>query len=341
MVVASSTVLRRIGRDVAAVVVRSAIESGALRPARTVRWVVVSVDLVVATPSFLDMTVVGLEALPALGEERFAGDLLRSPGGGAITAVAATRLGLRTALVAPLGEDLAGEFVRAELEQEGILVSGQRAARTPQTLVMPFGDDRAMVTVDPGARARAADVAVLEPRAVAANIEQLDIVPSGAHGYITCGDDDARAFARRLPHGIGRMRALLCDRSDALVLTGESRLEDAAAQLAQMVETVVVMAGAHGTLTMLGGRRVDAPDFDTGPAVDTTGDRDLICAAYAWADLGGADAATSIAWACLYSQLAMTVPTATGGAVSEERLLQEGAARGLVPPPRAQRTMSA
>jgi sugar/nucleoside kinase (ribokinase family) len=294
-------------------------------------------DLVVATPSFLDMTVVGLEALPALGEERFAGDLLRSPGGGAITAVAATRLGLSTALVAPLGEDLAGEFVRAELEQEGVTVAGQRAPRTPQTLVMPFGDDRAMVTVDPGPRARAADVLELEPRAVALNLEQLDLVPEGARGYVTCGDDDARAFARRLPDGISRMRALFLDRSDALVLTGADELEDAAAQLAECVETVVVMHGAHGTLTMLGGRRVEAPDFDTGRAVDTTGDRDLICAAYAWADLGGADPATCVAWACLYSQLAMTVPTATGGAVTEERLLQEGAARGLVPPPRAER----
>jgi sugar/nucleoside kinase (ribokinase family) len=295
-------------------------------------------DLVVATPSFLDMTIVGLEALPALGEERFAGDLLRSPGGGAITAVAATRLGLRTALVAPLGEDLAGEFVRGELEHEGVTVAGQRAARTPQTLVMPFGDDRAMVTVDPGARALAADVAALEPRAVAANLEQVRLVPEQARGYITCGDDDARAFARRLPAGVDRMRALFLDRTDALVLTGENELEDAAAQLARLVETVVVMHGAHGTLTMLGGRRVEAPDFDTGPAVDTTGDRDLISAAYAWADLGGADAATCVAWACLYSQLAMTVPTATGGAVTEERLLQEGVARGLVPPPRAQRT---
>jgi hypothetical protein len=34
-------------------------------------------DLVVATPAFLDMTVVGLEGLPALGQETFAGDLLR------------------------------------------------------------------------------------------------------------------------------------------------------------------------------------------------------------------------------------------------------------------------
>jgi sugar/nucleoside kinase (ribokinase family) len=297
----------------------------------------VSFDLVIATPAFLDLTVVGLEALPALGEERFAGDLLRSPGGGAITAVAATRLGLSTALVAPLGDDLAGEFVRDELEHEGVTVAGPRSPRTPQTLVMPFGDDRAMVTVDPGVRARAADVVALEPRAVAANLDQIACVPSGARGYITCGDDDARAFARRLPPALSRMRALYLDRSDALALTGESRLEDAAARLAQAVEIVVVMHGAHGTLTMLGGSRVDAPDFDTGPAVDTTGDRDLICAAFAWADLRGADAASSVAWACLYSQLAMTVPTATGGAVTEERLLQEGAARGLMPPPRVDR----
>ena len=296
-----------------------------------------SVDIVIATPSFMDLTVVGLEALPALGEERFAGDMLRSPGGGAITAVAATRLGLSAALVAPLGEDLAGEFVRDALEHEGVIVAGARAARTPQTLVLPFGDDRAMVTVDPGARARAADVAALEPRAVAANIEQLDLVPESAHAYITCGDDDARAFARRLPRGSERTRALFLDRTDALVLTGAERLEDAAEQLAQSVANVVVMNGAHGTLTLLGGRRVESPDFDTGPAVDTTGDRDLICAAYAWADLRGADPATCVAWACLYSQLAMTVPTATGGAVTEDRLLQEGASRGLVPPPRAAR----
>jgi sugar/nucleoside kinase (ribokinase family) len=298
----------------------------------------VSIDLVVTTPAFLDLTVVGLEGLPALGEERFAGDLVRSPGGGAITAVAAARLGLRTAIVAPLGEDLPGEYVRGELEQEGITVAGPRAARTPQTIVMPFGDDRAMVTVDPGARARATDVAALSPRAVAANLEQLDCVPEGARGYITCGDDDARAFARRLPPSIGRTRALFLDRSDALVLTGANRLEEAAAQLSRSVETVVVMHGAHDTLAMLGGRRVEAPDFETGPAVDTTGDRDLLAAAYAWADLGGADAATCLAWARLYSQLAMTVPTATAGAVTEERLLHEGTARGLVPPPQTART---
>ena len=39
-----------------------------------------SVDVVVAVPVFMDMTFVGLEGLPGLGEERFAGDLVRTPG---------------------------------------------------------------------------------------------------------------------------------------------------------------------------------------------------------------------------------------------------------------------
>ena len=78
------------------------------------------VDLAVATPVFLDYTFVGLEGLPGPGEERFAGDLLRSPGGGAITAIGAVRLGLSAAVAAPLGNDLPGIFVRQTLQEEGI-----------------------------------------------------------------------------------------------------------------------------------------------------------------------------------------------------------------------------
>ena len=86
-------------------------------------------DLIVATPAFLDLTFVGLEALPALGEERFAGDLVRSPGGGAITAVAAARLGLNTALVAPLGDDLPASTCARSSRQEGVRVGGRARPR--------------------------------------------------------------------------------------------------------------------------------------------------------------------------------------------------------------------
>jgi ribokinase len=289
-------------------------------------------EFAVSTPAFLDLTFVGLEALPGPGEERFAGDLLRSPGGGAITAVAAARLGMQTALVAPLGTDLAGEIVRREVEAEGVTVAGFRPDRTAQTVVMPVGEERTMVTVDPGARARGADLAALNPVAVAANLEQLELIPDGARIYLTCGDDDARAFSGRLPAALAGAQALFLSSADALVLTAAGSVEEAAEQLADSVETVALTLGARGILAIAGRRRVEVPDFDAGPVVDTTGDRDLLCAAYAWADMRGADVEESIAWAQLYSRLAMTVPTGTGGALTEERLLEEGGERGLMRP---------
>jgi sugar/nucleoside kinase (ribokinase family) len=295
---------------------------------------VLSIELAVATPAFLDLTCVGLEMLPAPGEERFAGELLRSPGGGAITAVAAARLGLQTALVAPLGSDLGGEYVRRELEDEGVAIAGFRTKRTPETVVMPVGEERTMVTVDPGVRARASDVAALTPVAIAANLDQLDLLPNGTRSYLTCGDDDARAFSRQLPPKPVGARALFLNASDALVLTNTDSPEAAAEMLGDWVQSVVITLGAERVIAVTGGRRVEIPDFETGPVVDTTGDRDLLCAAYAWADLRGANADERLSWAQLYSRLAMGVPTATGGAVSEERLLEEGAKRGLSRPSR-------
>jgi ribokinase len=295
---------------------------------------VLSIELAVATPAFLDLTFVGLESLPSPGEERFAGELLRSPGGGAITAVAAARLGLQTALVAPLGSDLGGEYVRRELEEEGVAVAGFRTKRTPETVVMPVGEERTMVTVDPGVRARASDVAALTPVAIAANLDQLDLLPNGTRSYLTCGDDDARAFSRQLPPKPVGARALFLNAPDALVLTNTESPEAAAEVLGEWVQSVVITLGADRALAVTGGHRVEIPDFDTGAVVDTTGDRDLLCAAYAWADLRGADADERLSWAQLYSRLAMGVPTATGGAVTEERLLEEGAKRGLSRPSR-------
>ena len=288
-----------------------------------------SIELAVATPAFLDLTFVGLEALPEPGEERFAGELMRSPGGGAITAVAAARLGLQTALVAPLGNDLAGEYVRRALEAEGVAVAGFRTKRTPETVVMPVGADRTMVTVDPGIRARADDVSALTPVAIAANLDQLDLLPNGTRSYLTCGDDDARAFSGKLPPRPVGARAMFLNAPEALVLTGADTAEAAAERLADWVPTVVITLGADRAIAMTGGKHVELRDFDVGPVVDTTGDRDLLCAAYAWADLRGAEAGDRLSWAQLYSQLAMGVPTATGGAVTESRLLEEGAKHGL------------
>jgi sugar/nucleoside kinase (ribokinase family) len=293
-------------------------------------------ELVVATPVFLDLTFVGLESLPALGEEKFAADMIRTPGGGAITAVAASRLGVAAAVAAPLGEDVAGDLVRGALADEGVKWVGTRPApRTPTTVVLPFGGDRAMVTIDPGARAQSADVAAQSPRAVAASLDQLFIIPEGALAFITCGDDDSRAYAGRPPAALKGVHALFVSKREALTLTGLGTLDDAAAALAELADTVVVTLAAEGAMALHNGEVTRFAAEPVAEPIDTTGAGDLLTAAYIWADLRGAEPADRLRWAVLYASLAVNTPSGIGGALTEAELVRAGTALDLVPPPLA------
>jgi sugar/nucleoside kinase (ribokinase family) len=293
-----------------------------------------SADVVVTAPVFMDLTFVGLEAIPKLGEERFAGALLRSPGGGAINAIGAARLGLKTALASPIGADFEGRHIGRALEEEGISVLTREGARTATTVVMPWDGERAMVTFDPNLTARADDVARFAPRAVIVGLHQLDLPPDGATVYATCGDDGAHLYAGKLPAALDGAHALLVNTREGLVLTGERTPEDVARMLGQHVRIAVVTLGPDGALAQVDGEIVRAPGFDFQP-VDTTGAGDLLCSAFVWADSSGADVETALRWAVLYASLSVTVATGAAGAVPLARLLEEGSNRGLPPLPKA------
>jgi len=291
-------------------------------------------DLACAEPAFLDLTMTGLDAIPGPGEERLATDFLRSPGGGAITAVGAARLGLSSALVSPLGDDAVGILLRSLLADDGVHWSGRLVDRSPVTVIMPAGGDRAMATFDPGEGVTASELAAVDPRAVVLSIPRLPLAPAGARVYVSIGDVDARALAGGdLPPELSSARALLVNEREAGLLTGASDPETAATALARVAPLVIVTLGAQGALAAGADGVVRVPGVAV-EVVDTTGAGDLFAAAYVWADHWGAGLTERLRWSVLYASLSVRVATAVAGAVTLRALLEEGAEHGLASPVR-------
>lgn len=272
-----------------------------------------TVDVVCADPVFLDLTFTELPGLPPAGAELFARDLHVSPGGAAITAIGLARLGLRSALTAPLGSDVAGRTLREILEAEGVICAAAEVPRTPVTVVLPFAGDRAMVSYAPPPEGNLASLARLNPRAVVVALERLQAVPARPLLYAVLADPQVDQLAGSLPRRLAQARALLANRSEAQRLTGTPSPEEAALALAEVVPTAVVTCGPDGAVAASHGvvHAAPAPPVE---AVDTTGAGDLFTAAYVWGDLADLPLEERLRRAVVYASLSVRAPTATAGA---------------------------
>jgi sugar/nucleoside kinase (ribokinase family) len=119
-------------------------------------------DLLVLGDCNPDLVLAGEQVQPAFGQvERLvdAADLTIG-GSAAILACGAARLGLRTALIAVIGDDLFGSFMREALAERGVDTRGivvDPAARTGITVILSRPSDRAVLTFPGTISALAAD----------------------------------------------------------------------------------------------------------------------------------------------------------------------------------------
>ena len=194
-----------------------------------------AVDLACAEPAFLDLTMVGLDAIPAPG---------RGAAGDGLPALARRRRdhrGRRGAARAVQRARLAARRRRASASccarcspTTACAGTAGLVARTPVTVIMPTDGDRAMATFDPGEGVTAAELAAVEPRAVVLSIPRLPLAPAGARVYVSVGDIDARALAGgELPAELGRRAGAAGQRARGAPADRAADAETAAAQLAR------------------------------------------------------------------------------------------------------------
>ncbi|MEU1662726.1 ribokinase [Streptomyces sparsogenes] len=286
-------------------------------------------DLLVVGSANADL-VIGVDRRPAAGETVLGSDLAVHPGGkGANQAVAAARLGARTALLARVGDDAHGRLLldsqrAAGVDTAGVLVGG---APTGVALITvdPSGDNS--IVVSPGANARlspddvraAADL-LASARVVSVQLEvPLETVAAVAEAVRTAGGDTGPRLVLN-PSPPAALPAEVLAACDPLVLNEhEARFllgEDpagreeapeawAAALLARGPRSVVVTLGAGGALVADRDRTVLVPSLPV-EAVDTTGAGDAFTGALAWRLGVGDDLETAVRFAVRVGAAAVT-----------------------------------
>jgi ribokinase len=279
-------------------------------------------DLLVVGSANADL-VIGVERRPAAGETVLGTDLAVHPGGkGANQAVAAARLGARTALLARVGDDAYGRLLldsqrAAGADTVGVLVGG---APTGVALITvdPSGDNS--IVVSPGANAlltpediRAAAGLFHASRVVSAQLEipletVVEVVRSLAPGSrFVLNPSPPRPLPAEV---LAACDPLIVNEHEAKVILGEAcageEPEDRARMLLAMgPKSVVVTLGSQGALvaSSSGAERVPSVKVE---AVDTTGAGDSFTAALAWKLGAGATLAEAAAYAARVGAAAVT-----------------------------------
>jgi ribokinase len=290
------------------------------------------IDVVCTAHPFLDLHIGGLGRLPRLGEELTGAELRLTPGGSGTIAIGCARLGLRTAICAPVPDDKLGRVLAELLEHSGVDWIGPTGGRCPVCITVPVDGDRAMITYHPGAQPGTTYERCREARAWVADLEEFEGVDRTGRTYAVVGHEDALALGSRWRAAAGGVTVVIANRAEARALTGHDVPATAALTLAEAAETAVVTLGGDGCVAASAGELITVP----APGVvvqDTTGAGDLFTAAYVWADLAGLPLRAVLEYASLYAALALAGGTAVDAAPTLGRLLAEARQRGLAPPP--------
>ena len=248
-----------------------------------------SIDLLFSGAIFCDLVFAGVSN-PEAGTEVYADGFAISPGGVANTAVAAARLGRRTALLSELGDDLLGETIRRSLAEEECLELGWIAERhgyqTPVTAAMTGPRDRRFVTY-------AEDECNLDwpadtPAVGAAHVSVDGNLRSwvgrlraaGTLIYGGVGWDDSGLWSEGILDRLDQVDVFVPNDVEAMNYTRTGSAEEAARQLGRYVELAVVTRGREGVVAYQR-RTGELVQIDAVPmrAADPTGAGDVFVAA--------------------------------------------------------------
>ncbi|RYE30491.1 MAG: carbohydrate kinase family protein [Hyphomicrobiales bacterium] len=249
---------------------------------------------------YCDIVFRGLDAMPRLGEERFAETVAIVPGGGGfITAAHLAALGTRAGLLARIGTDPLSGTLSPALAESGVDL--RWLERTPEagpqpTVVMVREGERAFLSRRAGsARPATLDAALADPAARHLHIAEFatlaeipDLIDRAKSAGLTVSldpswDDDWIRRPDLIERSVG-VDIFLPNSAEARAIAGCEDLDEAGDHLARHFPVVVVKDGANGARLFQRDTMLALPAPEGGPVLDTTGAGDAFNAGFlaAW-----------------------------------------------------------
>ena len=265
-------------------------------------------DVVVVGELNVDIILNSIDSFPEMGKEKIAKDMTLTLGSSsAIFASNLSALGANVAFVGKIGDDAFGALVKESLQAKKVntdfLITSKKFS-TGATIVLNYSEDRAMVTY-PGA---------MEDLTIN-NIKE-EVIKSAKHfhfssyflqpgiqsgllklfkmakenGLTTSLDiqwDPKEKWNFNYREMLPFVDVFLPNEQEALLLTSESKLENAINKLTPLAKCVVIKLGSKGSIAVANGKSVFKESFFNDNVVDAIGAGDSFNAGFIFKYING------------------------------------------------------
>jgi sugar/nucleoside kinase (ribokinase family) len=258
-------------------------------------------DVIVVGELNVDLILNQVESFPENGKEKLADEMLFTLGSSsAIFASNLSSLGVKVSFVGKIGSDFFGSYCKDRLMEKGVdtsLLIQSSDLKTGATVVINFGEDRAMVTHQGAMKHLAIDDITPEMLSTAKHLHfssyylqpgfknKLDVLFQMAKeaGVTTSLDmqwDPAEKWDFDFKKVLPNVDIFLPNESELLYLTGCNSIEAAIHAIREYANIVIVKQGKRGSLLCYNDKIIHSNSFLNDKVVDAIGAGDSFNAGF-------------------------------------------------------------
>ncbi|MBV7504289.1 carbohydrate kinase family protein [Bacillus sp. sid0103] len=251
-------------------------------------------DVLVQGVVSTDVIFSSIPKMPSPGEEVYCGAFEFTCGAAYTTAVAFARLGLKVAIISPIGNDVLSQFVLTSLESEGVSTKLMKKLNQPLrtlSVAINYGGDRSFLSYQDDTKdfnleeytnsiIENVDASILHLGAGPKSLSSIQLAKEkGMKVSVDIGWDEKWLKDPKLIEMIQHSDFFTPNLKEALYMTSNTSAEDALHTLQKWCEDtlIIIKIGPKGALVGIQGEDVVVPGFKKNP-IDTTGAGDVFAA---------------------------------------------------------------